>query len=227
LQCCVSVCFQGNGRFRIYSDQQETDASPQPGTQGFLEGRFAEPIRPLCFFDRPGVLLFSDAFGPAVILRYDHREVGYVVRTAHEEEEERLVDPVDMERLVAKIGQQILIRADDALLADGMLFVQEEGERARHNTSRAHVHDQNARLLCTLRVPDDDTLDGLVPIYVRAFPNLASAHLDDMVLDSMEDDRSLRAPPFALHVTISQVLGAYDAQLDASPPPLFHGMCAA
>lgn len=226
----MSVRYDGGGRFRFYNkdDRRETDAAPKSGEKGFLEGRFAEPIRPLCFFDRPGVLLFSDDFGPAVIIRYDHLEVAYAVRTAQpgadeeQQQHQRMVDPVDMVHLVARIGQRILVKA--ASLRQGHAFVREQQGELEEHEHTADVAD-DARVVVTLRVPDEDTLDGLVPIHVRAFPSREALHADmDMEIESMEDDRAMRMPPLALHVPIEDVLGA----LDGAPaePFLFDGVCA-
>jgi hypothetical protein len=225
MSVCVSVRFEGNGQFRMCNamDKREVDATPASADQkGFLDGRLCERVRPLCFFDRPGVLLFGP-FGPAVILRYDHLEVKYVVRTAGGAQTQH-VDPLDMERMVYRIGQPFLVNAEG-------LVSHRNGGRAPMLVHEPHVAaeeptyvspgDKNGDgaqrirlLLCTLRMPDDETLEGQVPVYVRSFPTLASRQRNQMAamstmmdtLESIDDNRTMRLPPVPLHVSIEHVV---------------------
>ena len=208
----VSLRFEGNGIFRMYNpiDRREVDITARGEVQSYLEGRITENLRPLCFFDRPGVLLFSDEH-PAVILRYHHKTARYLVRTSALTEQE--VHPLEMEDMVCRIGQRILVKAQALQQHQPRLFVQEgeededdENGPTRHISS-AHM-PPDALLLCTLRVPDDATLEGLVPIMVRSFPN--AAYGDAMGMDSTEDDITMRLPPLFFHVPIDQVVACLD-----------------
>lgn len=234
-ETCVSLRFEGNGVFRMYDtiSKREVDITAKGGeddnaeqTSTFLEGRITENLRPLCFFDRPGVLLFSDTFGPGVILHYNHKTARYLVRAAQPHEAE--VDPLEMERLVCCVGRQILVKAH-ALGAQPFCFVQlvaeDDDEHPPRHVSCAHLPD-DAVLLCTLRVPDDETLEGLVPIMVRSFPNAASG--DSMGMDSMEDDVTMRMPPLFFHIPIDQVVALHSSSSMSmsmsAAGSLFHGL---
>ena len=259
---CVSICFHGNGRFLMCTkdDQREVDISAKIGEHSYLEGRLCEHVRPLCFFDRPGVLLFSPLLGPAVILKYNHKKVAYVVLTAtaaqndeQEEEEEMdmdLVDPLEMETFVFQIGQPFLIKATAMCPphnnSNRIMLVQynenhdaqpEDDFSSQSHTSSLYKHvsqaylPPDALLLCTLRIPDDHTLDGLIPINVSGFKNQVG-HVDGemMMMDvdhddeSMEDDRNKRMPPLPFHVTIDQVIRPYIEDQDKDLSILFHGI---
>jgi hypothetical protein len=158
----VSIMNNGNGEFLMcskYGNHQEQDNTARSG--GHLDGRLQEHVRPLCFFDRPGVLLFASE--PAVILSYRHQDAVYVVRCSSGKEEP--IHPAEMERMVARVGQALLVRA-------------------------AAIQPNTAGLRkCTLRAPDDDTREGQVPVSVLLLDDdeeQQQQHPRDM--DTMDDD---------------------------------------
>ena len=227
---CVSVRFNGHGQFLMcnrHDPGDPVDIAAKPGDHAYLDGRIKENLRPLCFFDRPGVLLFDPVHGPAVILHYNHRAVAYAV--LNHAKEEVLVDPVLMEQRVYRIGQPFLIYAIALSQPQGRMLVQNhtdaDADSPPRHVSHAHL-PPDALLICTLRVPDDHTLDGLVPIHVSGFPNAAaSAHLHGHdPFESMEDDCHMRLPPISFHVSIEQVVRPFDPAVDEHLSNLFHGV---
>ena len=64
--------------------------------------------------------------------------------------------------------------------------------------------DEHAQLVCTLRIPDNQTKDNLVPVYVMGF----KIHHRAMDMESMEDDLHLEGSrvPLALNIRIQDVL---------------------
>jgi hypothetical protein len=192
LQVCVSVRFEGDGRFLMCNktDGIEVDITAKPSisdsqsTSYYLDGRITENVRPLCFFDRPGVLLAlnQDLSQPAVILQYDFKKVAYSIRTISNEDQE--VDPLDMERMVCKIGQSILIKPN--AITNNSMGTNRNMVFVENNKDYVPLEDlsEDALLLCKLRVPDDDTLEGFIPLDLCVFPNMAAE--DDMMMDLIE-----------------------------------------
>ena len=190
----VSIRFAGQGQFFIcFKDQDPHNITALPEESGFLDGRLRESVCPLCFFDRPGVLLL-DGEHLALIKDYDYRKVGYNVLTT--EGATKLVDPYDMEHMVCKIGTKLLIRS-----------------HAVHHGTMVDLCNPEAPhtqpLVCTLRIPDDATLEGLVPIFIAEFKQ----HQRQQEMESMEDEDETLALEgshrrlLPLHVPIQDVVG--------------------
>jgi hypothetical protein len=142
-----------------------------------------------------GVLLFMPQ--PAVIIAYKHKECAYSVLDS--DQAAHLVEPLPMETLVCRVGSKLLIRGK--ALGKGLLDL---------DTSlgvRFHQLLDDDLLVCKFRVPDDETLEGLVPIHVLKSPLLALG-LNMQACESMEEDVESQLPSCFLNVPISDVVGA-------------------
>ena len=156
------------------------------------------------------MLLFNPE--PAVILSYDHRECAYSVLTAEDVTE--YVDALPMERLVCRLGTQLAVKA--TALQSPLI----RGSAHQYEVVPVADLSEDDTVLCTLRVPDDETADGMVPVSAMGFHH-HNMQRRLLCMDSMEENMDLRTPPVPFNVSVSAVVKR--VLLDELPP-LFRGV---
>ena len=168
----------------------------------FLDGRVNVDIKPLCIFDRPGVLIYHNKEWTGVVTKYEQGRGRYNILKSNGEH--TLLDPYQTEDAVVNIGSTVYVQiAAFSNWKDEAFFYTQPGRQGEINGADVRSEDV---LVCTLNVPvDEDMPEGTAVVQFKQHTEAGTTSVAFFGSSQIGNDRAAYAIGQSVNVHVSHL----------------------
>jgi hypothetical protein len=196
-----------DGLFWLLRDDQAapiniTASQMSQNDESFLDGRVNIDIRPLCVFDRPGVLIHHNQEWTGMVTTYEQGSGKYNILKSNGDSVR--LDPYQTEDAVVNLGSKVYVKMtafsdwkDEALF---YTRVGREGEVGGADVQQDDV------LVCTLSVPaDEDMPEGTAVVEFQQHTEIGTASIAFFGSSQIGNNHAARAIGQSVNVHVSHM----------------------
>jgi hypothetical protein len=168
----------------------------------FLDGRVNIDIRPLCIFDRPGVLIHHNNEWTGIVTKYDEICGKYNILKSNGDN--TTLDPYQTEDAAVKIGSTVYVKISAFLeWKNEASFYTQTGRQGEIKGADVEPDDV---LVCTLNVPvDEDMTEGTAVVLFKQHTETGTTSIAFFGSSQIGNDRAAYAVGQSVNVHVSHI----------------------